>query len=111
MKYIVFFQPLFVGLYGLERSGPDGTISSERAAERWRSAVAAAASRLGAAAPAGVVVEPKGLAVTVHWRRAPEAGEWAQAAATAEAARTGLQAHLGRMSVELRPPSTSTREQ
>ena len=93
----------FVGLYGLERSGPDGTIKPERAAERWRSAVEAATLRLASAAPTGVVVEPKGLAVTVHWRQAPDAGEWAQAAATAEAARTGLLAHLGRMSVELRP--------
>jgi trehalose 6-phosphate phosphatase len=92
-----------VGLYGLERSGRDGTIKPERAAERWRSAVEAAASRLASAAPTGVVVEPKGLAVTVHWRRAPEAGAWAQAAATDEAARTGLRAHPGRMSVELRP--------
>jgi trehalose 6-phosphate phosphatase len=93
----------FVGLYGLERSGPDGTIKPERAAERWRTAVEAATLRLASAAPTGVVVEPKGLAVTVHWRRAPDAGEWAQAAASAEAARTGLRAHLGRMSVELRP--------
>jgi trehalose 6-phosphate phosphatase len=93
----------FVGLYGLERSGPDGTIKPERAAERWRTAVEAATLRLASAAPTGVVVEPKGLAVTVHWRQAPDAGEWAQAAATAEAARTGLRAHLGRMSVELRP--------
>jgi trehalose 6-phosphate phosphatase len=93
----------FAGLYGLERSGPDGTVKPERAAERWRPAVEAAALRLASAAPTGVVVEPKGLAVTVHWRRAPEAGAWALAAATAEAARTGLRAHLGRMSVELRP--------
>ena len=92
-----------VGLYGLERSGPDGTIKPERAAERWRSAVEVAARRLASAAPTGVVVEPKGLTVTVHWRQAPDAGEWAQAAATAEAVRTGLRAHLGRMSVELRP--------
>jgi len=93
----------FVGLYGLERSGQNGTIKTQRAGARWRSAVEAAALRLGSAAPTGVVVEPKGLAVTVHWRRAPEAAEWAQAAASAEAARTGLRAHLGRMSVELRP--------
>lgn len=93
----------FVGLYGLERSGQDGTIKPERVAERWRTAVEAATLRLASAAPTGVVVEPKGLAVTVHWRRAPEAGAWAQAAATAEAARTGLRAHLGRKSVELRP--------
>jgi trehalose 6-phosphate phosphatase len=93
----------FVGLYGLERSGQDGSIRPERSAERWRTAVEAATLRLASAAPTGVVVEPKGLAVTVHWRQAPGAAEWAQASATAEAARTGLRAHLGRMSVELRP--------
>jgi trehalose 6-phosphate phosphatase len=93
----------YVGLYGLEWSGPDGAVRREPSAERWRPVVDAAASRLGSASPEGVVVEPKGLAVTVHWRQAPEAGEWAAAAVSAEAARTGLRAHLGRMSIELRP--------
>ena len=99
-----------VGLYGLERSGPDGPIKPEREAERWRPAVEAAAERLASGAPTGVLVEPKGLTVTVHWRQAPDAGDVGQAAVAAEADRTGLRAHLGRFSVELRPPSTSTKE-
>jgi trehalose 6-phosphate phosphatase len=52
-----------------------------------------------------VEVEDKGLAVTVHWRRAPQAGDRATATARAEAARGGLRSHPGRLSVELRPPT------
>jgi trehalose 6-phosphate phosphatase len=92
-----------VGLYGLERSAPDGSVIYEPGALRWRAAVAAAADRLQSSAPPGVVVEDKGLAVTVHWRRAPGAGGWAVAAATDAAVAGGLSAHPGRMSVELRP--------
>jgi trehalose 6-phosphate phosphatase len=51
-----------------------------------------------------VLVEPKGLAVTVHWRRAPEAEGWVAGAVAAEVERSGLRAHPGRLSVELRPP-------
>lgn len=50
------------------------------------------------------MVEPKGLTVTVHWRQAPQAEPWAVAVAAAESERTGLQAHPGRLSCELRPP-------
>jgi trehalose 6-phosphate phosphatase len=63
-----------------------------------------AAGRLRSHAPPGAEVEFKDLAVTVHWRRAPEVASWAGEAVEAEVARTGLRAHPGRMSVELRPP-------
>jgi trehalose 6-phosphate phosphatase len=92
------------GLYGMEEVGPDGVLRCDPAAEGWRGSVQEATDALVRAAPPGVEVEPKGLAVTVHWRRAPEAEEWARAAAASAAARTGLRAQLGRMSVELRPP-------
>ncbi len=49
------------------------------------------------------MVEGKGLAVTVHWRQAPEAQEWAAGAVASESERSGLRAHPGRMSIELRP--------
>ncbi|MGH8988401.1 MAG: trehalose-phosphatase [Acidimicrobiales bacterium] len=92
------------GLYGMEEVGADGVRRRDAAAQRWSDTVAGAAGALRQQVPSGVVVEPKGLAVTVHWRRAPgEAGRAAEAAA-AVAARTGLVAQPGRMSTELRPP-------
>jgi len=93
-----------VGLYGLERSGGDGRVVVEPAAAGWSEVVAAAAARLRQRAPAGVLVELKDLAVTVHWRQAPHAEEWVKAAVAAEAERSGLRAHPARRSAELRPP-------
>ena len=92
-----------VGLYGLEWADGDGGVTVHPEADRWRTAVDGAMGRLRSAAPPGVVVEGKGLAVTVHWRQAPEAAAWAAGAAAAESERSGLQAHPGRMSIELRP--------
>jgi len=57
-----------------------------------------------AQAPAGVGVEAKGAALAIHWRRAPEAGAWAQAFAREAAAATGLVLQPGRRALELRPP-------
>ena len=93
----------FVGLYGLEWTDPSGVIVRQPEAERWRPAVDEALARLRSVAPAGVVVEGKGLAVTVHWRRAPQAEGWVTEAVASESERTGLRAHPGRMSIELRP--------
>jgi trehalose 6-phosphate phosphatase len=96
--------PRFVGLYGLESSGWDGVVVTEPGAERWRPVVGEAVERLGSLASSGLEVEPKGLTVTVHWRRAPGEARRAIAAVDAEAERSGLQAHAARMSIELRPP-------
>ena len=92
-----------VGLYGLEWWHGDGVVV-EPGAESWRPVVSAAAGRLAAGAPDGAAVERKGLAVTVHWRLAPEASSWAHAAVAAEVESTGLRSHPGRRSLELRPP-------
>ncbi len=97
-------QPRFVGLYGIEWSAGDGTVGVEPGVERWRPVVEESARRLRSLAPGGVVVEAKGLAVTVHWRGAPEAAAGVASAVEAEAAHTGLRAHPGRVSIELRPP-------
>ncbi len=94
-----------VGLYGLERAEGDGEVTVEPGAERWRAVVDEATARLRVAAPPGVEVEPKGLALTVHWRRSPESAGRMQAVVEAEAANTGLRSHGGRMSIELRPPT------
>ncbi len=95
----------FVGLYGLEWATSDGEVAVKPGLERWRPVVQSAADRLRSSAPDGVEIESKGLAVTVHWRRAPEASQWATTAAEAEGAQRGLLTHPGRMSVELRPPT------
>lgn len=93
-----------VGLYGLEWSGADGVVTPVPGAGRWRPVVEEVAGRLRSTAPPGVVVEPKGLAVTVHWRQAPQSAGWVADEVTAVAAGSGLRAHPGRMSVELRAP-------
>ncbi|MGD0880861.1 MAG: trehalose-phosphatase [Acidimicrobiales bacterium] len=92
------------GLYGMESVGPDGAVELDEAAAAWLPTVAEAAGRLRAGAPDGVLVEVKGAAVTVHWRRARGAEDWAWERVAGETARSGLVAHPGRLSVELRPP-------
>ena len=96
--------PRFVGLYGLEVATGDGRITSDPSAAQWRSVIDDVVARLRSSAPAGALDESKGLAVTVHWRTAPDAESWATAAVAAEAERSGLRPHPGRMSLELRPP-------
>ncbi len=96
--------PVLVGLYGLERVGPDGEVVPDPDVAPWVAVVQGAADRLSVGAPEGVLVEPKGAAVTLHWRRAPSAETWVLARVAEEAASTGLVAHPGRRSLELRPP-------
>ena len=90
-----------VGLYGLE---PWGGEAPGDVGTRWRPVVAEVAAAAEAAAPPGVLVERKGLTVTVHYRTAPEAEAWAGRFAAEQAARTGLVVHPARRSEELRPP-------
>ena len=92
-----------VGLYGMETAGPGGTPVLDLAAAAWTGTVAAVADRLRDDAPAGVLVEVTGPSVTVHYRRAPEAADWVAGRTAAEVAASGLVAHAGRRSVELRP--------
>ncbi len=98
--------PRFVGLYGLERATTEGQVVVDPLAAPWRPVIEETVARLRAGAPPGGLVEGKGLAVTVHWRTAPELEAWATSAVAAEAERTGLVAHPGRRSLELRPPLT-----
>jgi trehalose 6-phosphate phosphatase len=95
---------LLIGLYGMESAAPDGTVVLDDAAAAWVPAIVEVADRLRSDAPDGVLVEVAGPSVTVHWRLAPEAGDWVRERSAAEAAATGLGAHPGRRSVELRPP-------
>ncbi len=92
------------GLYGMEEIGADGILRRDPEAEAWRRSIEEVTTALLADAPPGVGVEPKGLSVTVHWRRAPAEERWAREAVAAAAERTGLNPQPGRMSLELRPP-------
>lgn len=90
------------GLYGLEEAH-DGVVVRSVEAEQWRPLVEEATRLASRLAPPGVVVEAKGLTVTLHWRRAPEAAGWAaEVGRRAEA--EGLAVQPGRMAIELRPP-------
>jgi trehalose 6-phosphate phosphatase len=93
-----------VGLYGMERSVEGGAVDTAPGAIPWRAALAIVADDAEATAPAGVVVERKGLATTIHYRTAPEHGGWARLFSAEQSASRGLVAHPGKMSVELRPP-------
>jgi len=87
------------GLYGLETA-----TGSSPAAEPWRAVVAQIAAVAEATAPPGLVVERKGLSVTLHYRSAPEHEAWTRRFADHQAQSTGLVVHAARMSEELRPP-------
>jgi trehalose 6-phosphate phosphatase len=86
------------GLYGLERSlhGP--------AHSAWASVIDEVVAEATATAPEGVYVEPKGLTVTLHWRRAPAQKDWVLAFAARQHEAHDLTIHEGRHERELRPP-------
>ncbi len=89
---------VLAGLYGLERAlaGPDH--------DAWASAIDQVVAEAAATAPEGVYVEPKGLTVTLHWRKAPAQKDWVVGFAERVAAEHGLLVHVGRHERELRPP-------
>ena len=94
------------GLYGLEQVGSDGVIRTSPEAERWRPVLDEVADAARANGPPGLVVEHKGLAVTLHWRHAPRVGpRWAAGFLEDRVQPTGLVAVGGRKSVELLPPA------
>ena len=91
------------GLYGLEFQR-DGVVSVHPGAEPWQQVITDSVARARSELPADVLVEPKGLALTLHYREAPGSRAAVEAWAAAEAARTGLVVATARMSVELNPP-------
>jgi trehalose 6-phosphate phosphatase len=94
-----------VGHYGLERlvPGPPPRVVVDPRAAPWAGAVARAAEDAAARWPALFVERKGGVAVTLHWRRAP-AAEPAAADLRALADRHGLALAPGRLAAELRPP-------
>ena len=92
------------GVYGLEWV-EDGEVRRAPAVEQWRDpARAVVVAARAHFAGEDVWVEDKGASVTVHWRRAPDAGDRAWEFARHWAQRTGLLLQPGRMAVEFRPP-------
>lgn len=91
------------GLYGMEYAQGDDVTTNPRAAE-WRPLIETVACEAEEQAPEGVLVERKGLSVTLHYRTSEEHGEWVRAWCEETAARTRLALHPARMSDELRPP-------
>lgn len=92
------------GIYGMESVDAGGAVRPDARVAPWLPVAEEVAARLRHGLPEEVMVELKGPAVTVHWRRAPDEGARAAALVAEETARTGLEAHPGRMSCELRPP-------
>ena len=91
------------GLYGLEAI-VDGVLVHHPDAPAWRSVVDEIAADAEALGPAGVDVEHKGLSLTLHFRRRPDAADPAQVWAIGAAERTGLHLRPAKMSLELHPP-------
>ena len=89
------------GVYGLE-TRTAGVDADHDAAQRWRPVIATVADEAGL--PDGVTVEPKGLSLTVHFRRAPGAEDVVRSWAERTAADTGLEVRAAKASVELHPP-------
>jgi trehalose 6-phosphate phosphatase len=92
------------GLYGLE-SRVDAEDRIHADAARWRPVIAGiAAEAAHALATAGVDVEDKGLSLTLHFRRVPDAEDQALDWARTVAARTELHLRAAKKSLELHPP-------
>jgi len=91
------------GLYGLEQLR-GARVEEVDGASAWRPVVAEVVERAQGPRGPGVDVEPKGLSVTLHYRNWPGREGDTRAWVDAEARRTGLVVHPGRLSLELRPP-------
>ena len=94
------------GLYGLE-SRIDGEVRARADSERWRPLIdEVVGDAVHALGHTGVDIEHKGLSLTLHFRRVPDAEDAAVTWARAAAARTSLHLRAAKMSLELHPPVT-----
>lgn len=93
-----------VGLYGLEQGRVGAPPVADPGVDPWRAVVAGAVGRLRSVLSDETPVEDKGLTTTVHWRQHPELASLVRSAVARECDATGLVAHDGRKSIELRPP-------
>jgi trehalose 6-phosphate phosphatase len=92
--------PALGGVHGLMRRSANGCISEPSDTGAVREAVADL--HAFAAADPGLLVEDKGPAVSLHYRRAPEAAAAARDVARRLAGRLGLKVQEGDMVIELR---------
>lgn len=91
------------GLYGLETASA-GEVSAHPDCETWKPVVDRIADEAEEQLPEGVLIERKGLTVTLHYRTRPELVDFVRAWAAEASARSGLGVHPARMSEELVPP-------
>jgi trehalose 6-phosphate phosphatase len=91
------------GLYGLEEVSR-GRRRDHPQAGSWREVVHDVASVSLAQGPPDMLVEPKGLSLTLHYRMHPEIEDEVRRWADGQAARSGLIIRMAKMSVELHPP-------
>jgi trehalose 6-phosphate phosphatase len=106
VEFLAPFVPdrvVVAGLYGLEVLR-DGRRTDHPGAAPWRAVVDEVARRSVTDGPAGMVVESKGLSLTLHYRTRHDLEHAVAGWASAQAARSGLVVRPARMSVELHPP-------
>ena len=96
------------GLSGLEVQR-DGERRVDPGVERWRAVVARAVTRCQAEAPPGVMVEAKGLSLTLHYRTDQGLASQVQALAREVAGASGLVVRVARMSWSCNRRSPLTR--
>jgi trehalose 6-phosphate phosphatase len=91
------------GQYGLEHRLVDGAVIGPPLGPRYTEIVDSALAVARERVPCGVIVEPKGIALTLHWRLAPEQKDASIALARDLAERFGLFLREGKMAAELVP--------
>lgn len=94
---------ILTGLYGLEATS-GGQRFDHPLGGSWREVIDDVASLGEVRGPAGMLVERKGLSLTLHYRTHPDIEPLVHDWATAQAARSGLRCRPARMSYELHPP-------
>jgi trehalose 6-phosphate phosphatase len=90
------------GVHGLQRRTPLGALHLEPPHARISDATAVLTT-LAQARP-GLLVEPKGASVAIHYRAAPDAGDAVVEVVERLARSSGLEVQLGDMVAELRTP-------
>ena len=94
---------ILTGLYGLEALS-DGQRFDHPQGGSWREVIDDVASLGEVRGPEGMLVERKGLSLTLHYRTHPEIEAEVREWTAAQAARSGLRCRPARMSYELHPP-------
>lgn len=94
---------ILTGLYGLEALSGGQRFDHPQGGS-WREVIDDVASLGEVRGPEGMLVERKGLSLTLHYRTHPEIEAQVHDWAMAQAARSGLRCRPARMSYELHPP-------